>query len=114
MGWIENWPIKFLNRNFVRRRLPAKSNSVPFWLNSLKYSFKNSDIPSRWIFFYYEFPLRGLVSEKNTPTVTSQIPLFLGGVFEQKVRVFEAREPSQDGTEDGFFLLAISRRSSLE
>jgi len=35
MGWIENWPIKFLNRNFVRRRLPAKSNSVPFWLNSL-------------------------------------------------------------------------------
>jgi len=30
MDWIEKWPIKFLNQNFVRRRLPAKSNSVPF------------------------------------------------------------------------------------
>jgi len=38
-GEFENWPIKFLNRNFVRRRLPAKSNSVPFWLNSLNYHF---------------------------------------------------------------------------
>ena len=29
---------------------------------------------------------------KNTPTVTSHIPLFLGGVFEQNVRVFEAHK----------------------
>ena len=30
--------------------------------------------------------------KKNTPTVTSHIPLFFGGVFEQNVRVFEARK----------------------
>ena len=35
----------------------------------------------------------------------SNTPLF-GGVLEQNVRVLEAREPSQDGMEDGFFLLA--------
>ncbi len=66
------------------------------------------------VFFNYEFPLNGLVSKKNTPTVTSQIPLFFGGVFEQNVRVFEACDPGQDGTEDGFFLLAIARHSSME
>jgi len=47
--------------------------------------------------------------KKNTPTATSQIPLFFGGVFEQNVRVFEAREPSQDRMEDGFFSLANSK-----
>jgi len=30
--------------------------------------------------------------KKNTPTVTSHIPLFFGGIFEQNVRVFEARK----------------------
>ena len=37
MGMIEIWPIKLLNRNFVRFRLPAKSHSVRFRLNSLTY-----------------------------------------------------------------------------
>jgi hypothetical protein len=31
---IEIWPIKLLNRNFVRQRLPAKSNKLRFRLNS--------------------------------------------------------------------------------
>ena len=35
MGWIENRPNKFLNQNFVRQGLPAKSKSVRFSLNSL-------------------------------------------------------------------------------
>jgi len=56
----------------------------------IPYRSKNSDIPSRWNFFSLRVPLRGLVQKKNTPTVTSHIPLFLGGVFfEQNVRVFE-------------------------
>jgi hypothetical protein len=38
MGWIENRPNKFLNQNFVRQGLPAKSKSVRFRLNSLKYT----------------------------------------------------------------------------
>ncbi len=37
MGWIENSPNKFLNQNFVRHGLPAKSKSVRFRLNSLTY-----------------------------------------------------------------------------
>ena len=35
MGWIENRPNKFLNQNFVRHGIPAKSKSVRFRLNSL-------------------------------------------------------------------------------
>ena len=63
---------------------------------------------------FFFFTSGGLVSEKNTPTChISNTPLF-GGVLEQNVRVLEAREPSQDGMEDGFFLLAIARRSSME
>jgi hypothetical protein len=34
MGWIENRPNKFLNQNFVRHGIPAKSKSVRFRLNS--------------------------------------------------------------------------------
>ena len=45
------------------------------------YSYKNSDIPSRWIFFHFGFPLMDWYPKKNTPTVTSHIPLFLGGYF---------------------------------
>ncbi len=41
-------------------------------------------------------------------------PSFFGGVFEQNVGVCWARKPSQDGMKDGFFLLAIARRSSME
>ena len=53
-------------------------------------------------------------TEKYTPTVTSRSTPRFGGVFEQNRMVFEARKPSQDGMEDGFFLLAIARRSSME
>ncbi len=35
MGWIENRPNKFLNQNFVRQGLPAKSKSVHFRFISL-------------------------------------------------------------------------------
>jgi hypothetical protein len=35
MGWIENRPNKFLNQNFVRHGLPAKSKSVRFRFISL-------------------------------------------------------------------------------
>ena len=42
--------------------------------------------------FFFEFPLRGLVSEKNTPTVTSQIPLFLGGYLSKIVGVCGVRK----------------------
>ena len=35
MGWIENRPTKFLNQNFVRQGLPAKSKSVSFRFISL-------------------------------------------------------------------------------
>ena len=37
MGWIENRPNKFLNQNFVRQGLPAKSKSVRFRFISLIY-----------------------------------------------------------------------------
>jgi hypothetical protein len=37
MGWIENGPKAFLKPNFIRQGLPAKSQMVPFRLNSLKY-----------------------------------------------------------------------------
>jgi hypothetical protein len=37
MGWIENRPNKFLNQNFVRQGLPAKSKSVRFRFISLTY-----------------------------------------------------------------------------
>jgi hypothetical protein len=37
MGWIENRPNKFLNQNFVRQGLPAKSKSVSFRFISLTY-----------------------------------------------------------------------------
>jgi hypothetical protein len=37
MGWIENRPNKFLNQNFVRQGLPAKSKTRRFRLASLKY-----------------------------------------------------------------------------
>ena len=30
MGWIENRPTKFLNRNFVRQTLPPKQSMFPF------------------------------------------------------------------------------------
>jgi hypothetical protein len=30
MGWIENRPNKFLNQNFVRQGLPAKSKTRRF------------------------------------------------------------------------------------
>ena len=70
-------------------------------------------LTSRWIFFY-ELELCGLVPEKYTPTVTSRSTPRFGGVCEQNVMVFEARKPSQDGMEDGFFLLAIARHSSME
>ena len=56
------------------------------------YAYENSDIPSRWFFFHYEFPLMDWFQKKNTLTVTSHIPLFFGGVFLQNVRVFEARK----------------------
>ena len=66
------------------------------------------------IFFRYEFPSVDWYRKKILLLSHLTYPSFLWGVFEQNVRVFEAREPSQDGTEDGFFLLAISRRSSME
>ena len=66
--------------------------------------------------FFYKFPLPGLVSEKNTPTVTSQIPLFLGGYLSKMfgyltTRVFEA--PKMEWRMD-FFVLAIARRTLME
>ena len=36
MGWIEKRPNNFLNQNFVRQGLPAKSESVRFRFISLK------------------------------------------------------------------------------
>jgi len=66
-------------------------------------------------FFFNELELHGFwYRKKYTPTVTSRSTPRFGGVFEQNRMVFEARKPSQDGMEDGFFLLAIARRSSME
>jgi hypothetical protein len=39
MGWIENRPNKFLNQNFVRQGLPAKSKTRRFRLASLNFLF---------------------------------------------------------------------------
>ena len=42
MGWIENRPNKFLNRNFVRQGLPAKCKTRRFRFISLKFSVRPS------------------------------------------------------------------------
>lgn len=66
-------------------------------------------------FFLNELELRGFWYRKIYPYChISKYPSFWRGTLSKKVMVFEARKPSKDGMEDGFFLLAIARRSSME
>jgi hypothetical protein len=66
-------------------------------------------------FFFKRVGTPWILVQKNIPLLSHlEVPLVLEGYFEQKVMVFEARKPSKDGMEDGFFLLAIARRSSME
>ena len=64
--------------------------------------------------FLLRVPAPWIGIRKKILLLSHQIPLFFGGVFEQNVGVCWARKPSQDGTEDGFFLVAIARRSLME
>ncbi len=74
---------------------------------------KNSDNPLRWIFVTSSPPWIG--TEKKTPTVTSHIHLFFwGGTFEQNVLGYLRRASQAKMERRMGFLLAISRRSSME
>ena len=51
MGWIENRPNKFLNKNFVRQGLPAKYKTRRFRLYSLMFCFSRSS--TSFLFFCF-------------------------------------------------------------